>query len=144
MLPVMFQCEHIAIKLRNPLPPLHRQFEVTYCSADVRLYLTQKEQRILFGDICGTSKAQLLTNSGLGELIEKRIDLARVQRVSKLSDQIGCSQQASLGLGFRVISVIRHGEASQLDRSDNPLAVNHRVWGHREVFGDNRQWNVCV
>ena len=113
----MLDREHVAIKLRDPLSSLHRQFEVTYRIANVGFNFAPKEAGIALGDIRGTGISKLLIDPSLGKLMKESIELARIKWVSQLSDQIGSTNQTSLRIGFFVISVVWYGEPSQLDRS---------------------------
>src|SRR3954471_11785459 len=51
MLAMMFEGKHVAIELRDPLTPLHRQLEVADGVADIGLDFAPEERRVLFGDI---------------------------------------------------------------------------------------------
>jgi hypothetical protein len=69
MLTVMFEGEHVAIKLRDPLPTLHGQLKVADSVTDVRLDLAPEKRRILFSDISWTDISQPLIDPDFGKLV---------------------------------------------------------------------------
>ena len=70
MLALMFDGEYIAVELRDPLPTLHRQFEMAYCIADIGFDPAPKEAGIPFGDIGRTGISKLLIDANFGELMK--------------------------------------------------------------------------
>ncbi len=127
VLPLMLDRKYVAVELRYPLPSFHCQFEMVYGVVYVGFHLTPKEPGVSLGHVGGISITQLLIYPDLSELMEECIELARIQRISELSNKVGSAQQAGLRVGFRVVPIVGYGKASQLDRSRNSLAIDERM-----------------
>ena len=52
-------------------------------------YLGPEESRIGLGDVGRGGVAELRIDADLGELVEQRVELARIKRIGKLPDEIG-------------------------------------------------------
>ena len=69
MLTVMFEGEHVAIELRDPLPTLHGQLKVADGVTDVRLDLAPEKRRILLSEISWTDIFQPLIDPDFSKLV---------------------------------------------------------------------------
>ena len=78
------------------MPPLNRQVEIADSIADERHNLGPEERRIAFSNIGRALETESLVHADLCELMIERVELARVERVSELADQICSSDQARL------------------------------------------------
>jgi hypothetical protein len=83
MLTMMFEGEHVAIELRDPLPTLHGQLKVADGLADVRLDLAPEKRRILLSEISWTDIFQPLIDPDFSKLVVQRIELARIKRIHR-------------------------------------------------------------
>jgi hypothetical protein len=69
MLTVMFEGEHVAMELRDPLQTLHGQLKVADGVTDVRFDLAPEKRRILFSDISWADISQPLIDPDFGKLV---------------------------------------------------------------------------
>ena len=113
--------------MRYPMAALHRQLEIFDAIADIGFHLAPEEPGISLGQIGRAGIAQPFVDPYFGELMEQCIELARIQRVGQLSDQIGSAQQASLGVGLGVIVIVRNRKAGQFDGTRDTLAVDQGI-----------------
>jgi hypothetical protein len=65
-------------------------------------------------------------HSGLDKFVIERVQLAWIERITQLADQIAGSDQAGFGVCGRVIVIIRHWETGELDGVSDTLLVYAR------------------
>src|SRR6516162_9401907 len=123
---VMLDRKDVAVEGRDPLLTLHGHLEITQCVAEIALDLTPIELRIVVDQIRRTAVAQLLVNAGFDKFVIERVELARVERIAQLADQIAGPDQARLRIGSGVVVVIGYREARELDGARDPLLVYER------------------
>ena len=68
--------------------------------------------------------------------------LAGVGRIGELPDQVGRTDQSGLAVRLRIVAVLRHRKAGQLDRSADPLDVKERQPGAAVADKDLATLNV--
>ena len=130
----MLDLEDIAIEIGNPLPTLDRQLKISDRAPDERFHFAPEEAGILISEVSWRLIAETLVAADLLELTEERIELARVERIAQLSDQIGGAQQACLAIRLGVVSLFRNREARQLDRPADAVGVHERVIAEALVY----------
>ena len=115
--------EHMRVELGDPLLAFDGALEMLQRRADVGLDHAPEEARIALGEIGGRLEVEPLGDAGLDELVEQRVQLARIVGIGELADQVGGADQAGLGMGVGVVVVLGHREAGQLDRPGDPVGV---------------------
>jgi hypothetical protein len=84
----MLHGEHVAVELGEPLTALYRLFQMASGIANVRFNLGPKEARISLSQVSWAGIAKLPVHAGLGELVEKRIDLAWIHWIGELPNEV--------------------------------------------------------
>src|SRR5215469_5227059 len=123
----MLDREDVTVEASDPLLALHGHLEIPQCVANIALDLAPIELRIVLNEIGWTAVAQLLVNTGFDKLVVERVELARVERIAQLANQIAGSDQASFRVGGGVVVVLRHWEAGELYGARDPLLVYERT-----------------
>ncbi len=103
--------EDVAVELGEPRLALLGVVEMADGVLDVGLDRGPEEARIGFGEIGRALVAARLRDADLGELVEECIQLARIERVGELADQVGRAYQAGLARGILVVVVLRARES---------------------------------
>src|SRR5271170_3882096 len=111
VLPLMFDRKDVAVELRYPLPSFHCQFEMVYGVVYIGFHLTPEETRVPLGHVSWADITKHFIHPDLSELMKECIELARIQRIRKLSNEVGSAQQAGLCVCFPVIPVVRYWKA---------------------------------
>ena len=106
----MLDGEHVTVEVGYPTPPLDREVEETHRVPDERLDPAPEERRVPLREVGRAGVAELVGEADLGELVEQRVQLARVERIAELPDQVGRPQQAGFRPGLPVLVVRGHGE----------------------------------
>src|SRR6516164_1352660 len=101
----MLDGEDVAVEGSDPQLTLHRHLEVTQCVTDITLDLAPIKLRIVVDEIGGARIVELLVNAGFSEFVKERVELARVERVAQLADQIAGSNQTSVRIGGGMVFV---------------------------------------
>src|SRR5580698_2239071 len=83
------------------------------------------ECRELLNEVGGRGVAELPVAAELLELVEERVGFPRIQRVSKLPDQIGRLNEPRLESGLIRVR-IRRGKARKLDRGGDTIGIDCR------------------
>src|SRR5918995_7328205 len=86
---LVLDLEDVAIEVGDPLPPLDRELKIAEGFGDERLDLAPEKARIVVGDVGWRREAEPLGGAGLGEFMEERVELALVERVAELADEVG-------------------------------------------------------
>ena len=89
--------EHVGIEVGDPLLALDGALQVLERIADVGLDRLPEEARVALGEIGRRLVAETLGDPGLGELVVEGVELARIERIGELADQVGRAQQPRLG-----------------------------------------------
>src|SRR5262249_37325618 len=134
--------EYMGVKIGSPLATPHGERKIPHRIADEGLDLRPKEARIVVGDVSGSLVTELAIHSDLFELVEQGVELSRIERIGKLTDQIGRPHEPGLGIGFLVHLVLRHREPRQLDRARNTLDVDDRMRGEAFPYEDLRAFDM--
>src|SRR6516162_4512586 len=155
---IMLDREDVAVEGRGPLLTLHGHLEITQRVTDIALYLAPIKLRIAVDHIGRTSIAELLVNAVFDEFVVERVQLARVERIAQLTNQIAGPDQARFRVGSGVVFVVRHREARELDGPGDALLVYPRngpetladknlppfyVIGHQEGVGGSARGRHC-
>src|SRR4029077_5387347 len=85
---IVLDREDVAVEGGRPLLPLPRHPEITQSVADVRLDLAPIKLRIVVDHVGRTSITKLLVNAGLDEFVVERVQLARIERIAQLADEV--------------------------------------------------------
>ena len=67
---------------------LHGHFEITQRVTDIVLDLAPIELRIVIDQIGRTTISELLVNAGFDEFVVERVQLARIERIAQLANEI--------------------------------------------------------
>ena len=65
-------------------------------------------------------------NAVLDKFVVKRVQLARVERVTQLTDQIAGPDQTRFRVRSGVVFVVRHRKARELDRRGSTFLIDER------------------
>src|SRR6516164_973759 len=120
---VMLDGEDVAVESSDPLLTLHRHLEIAQGVTDIALDLAPIELWIVVNQIGGTVIAELLAYTGFGEFVVERVQLARVERIAQLPDQIRGPDEPCFRIGGGMVGVVRHRKARELDGVRNTLLV---------------------
>src|SRR5271165_6140940 len=131
----MLDREDVAVEGRGPLLTLHGHLEITQRVTDITLDLAPIELRIAVDHIGRTTIAEPLVNAVFDEFVVERVQLARVQRIAQLTDQIAGPDQGRFRVGCGVVFVVRHWEARELDGARDALLIYE--WNGRETLADH-------
>src|SRR5713101_9919122 len=131
----MLDFEDVAVEGRGPLLTLHGHLEITQSVTDIALDLAPKELRIAFDQIGRTTITEPFVNTGFDEFVVERVELAQVERITQLTDQIAGPDQPRLRVGSGVVFVVRHWEARELDGRGDALLIDER--NGRETLPDH-------
>src|ERR1700747_3886096 len=85
---IVLDRKDVTVEGRNPLLTLHRHLKVAQSVRDISLNLAPKELRIPIHHIRGTRIAKPLVNAVFHKFVVGRVQLAQVERISKLADKI--------------------------------------------------------
>ena len=109
--------EHITVEIGDPLPPFHRQLQIAERVADEGLDLAPEETWVFVSEVGRAGITELRVASDFLEFMKQGVELALVERIGELADEIRGSQQTCLGVGPGVVLVLRHRKSRQLDRA---------------------------
>src|SRR5205085_3326503 len=79
-----------------------------------------------FDHVGGTAIAELRGNAGLDEFVVERIQLARVERIAQLTDEVTGADEGRFRVGDGVVLVVRYRETRELDGAGDALLVDER------------------
>src|SRR5689334_20572553 len=112
-LTMVFDREDVAVEGRGPLLTFHGHLQVPQSITDIALDFAPIELRISFDHIGRTAIAQLLVNAVFSEFLVEGVKLARVERITQLTDEIAGPDQGRFRVRGGVIFVVRHWEAGE-------------------------------
>ena len=123
----MLHHEDMGVEVGEPQPALRRHVEGVDGLAEKRLDLGPEEAGIVIGHVGRRAVAQELVDADLLELVEQRIELAGVERIAELADEVGGAHERRLGVGRGMIGVVRHRKARQLDVARQAVGIDQRI-----------------
>jgi hypothetical protein len=108
----------------DPMASVGRQLQMADRIADIRFHCIPEESGVALRQIGRIAISKFLIYASLSELLEKCPDLARIERVPELSDQVGSPQQPRLRRRFSVICVVWYRKPCQLDCRRDAFGVD--------------------
>src|SRR5262245_20153563 len=123
----MFNLENVAVQICYPLPPFERQIQVRHRIRDNWRNLAPIETWISVGDVSRALVAKPSVTTDFLELMKERVELARVKRVCKLSNQIRGSHEAGLSIRLAMVVIVWNGKPRQFNRSCQPVGIDQRM-----------------
>ena len=114
----------VAVEVGDPLLAFRRQLQIADGVADIGLDLQREEIGEDRAEIGGGLAAELFHHPDLRKLGIQRRQLAMIEGVSELADQVRCPDQRWLGVGDLVGRIVRHRKSRHLDRLDDAFLVD--------------------
>src|SRR6185312_4668845 len=123
---IVLDRENVAVEGRRPALALNGHLKITESVADIALDLVPIELRIAIDHVGRTLIAELFVDAIFDQFTVECIQLAQVERIAQLTDQIACPDQCRLRVGSGAVFLIRNGKARELDGRGNALLVDER------------------
>jgi 5-methyltetrahydropteroyltriglutamate--homocysteine methyltransferase len=120
-----FRAKHMIVKVRDPLPAGCGQGQIFHPVLDIHRHAVPEKPRILLQEVGRGFVAELPVAADFLEFVKERVGLLRIERVAKLSDEIGGLNQPRLETRF-VVAVGARGKAGKFDRVGHARGVNER------------------
>src|SRR5215470_11175195 len=96
---IVLDREDVAVEGGGPLPSLHGHFEIAQSVANIALDLAPEELRVSVGHVGGAFVAQLVVDPDFREFAIEGVELARVERVAQLADEVAGADEGGLVVG---------------------------------------------
>jgi hypothetical protein len=123
----MLHLKDIGVQICDPLSAINRELQISERVPDEWLDLAPEKAGVLVGNISGRRVAQERGATHLRKLVEEGVELARIEWIGQLPNQIRRPKQASLGIGLGIILLQRNRKPGQLDDTADPVRVDERM-----------------